>query len=107
MMIIICSTEHTIAAANNATNVTLMGDDYTPGRFLPHSLCFGDISQQETYYIIPVSLCAQDFTSMHACIESMMWNFKTIVSGSIPQQDFWIYITIYNFFNNCMYILVL
>ena len=44
---------HNIAI--NDTNVTLMGADYVSGRFLPYSLCFGDITQQETYYIILVS----------------------------------------------------
>jgi hypothetical protein len=39
----------------NTTNGTLLGDSYIPGRFLPHSLCFGVITQQETYYIILVS----------------------------------------------------
>ena len=39
----------------NTTNISLAGADYIPGRFLPHSLCFGDITQQETYYIILVS----------------------------------------------------
>ena len=32
--------------------------NYIPGTFLPRSLCLGDITQQETYYIILVS--AQD-----------------------------------------------
>ena len=39
----------------NTTNISLTGADYIPGRFLPRSLCFGDISQQEAYYIILVS----------------------------------------------------
>ena len=47
-----------VSVTINTTNISLAGADYIPGRFLPHSLCFGDITQQETYYIILVS--AQD-----------------------------------------------
>ena len=39
----------------NTTNISLACADYVPGRFLPHSLCFGNITQRETYYIILVS----------------------------------------------------
>ena len=46
-----------VSVTINTTNISLgvAGADYIPGRFLPHSLCFGDITQQETYYIILVS----------------------------------------------------
>ena len=37
--------------------------NYIPGTFLPHSLCFGDITQQEIYYIILVS--TQDQSPFH------------------------------------------
>ena len=42
----------------NTTDDTLMGASYIPGRFVPNSLCFGDITQQETYYIILVRVQA-------------------------------------------------
>ena len=40
----------------NATNDMLRAN-YIPGRFVANSVCFGDITQQEMYYIILVSTC--------------------------------------------------
>ena len=39
-------------------DVTLNATDpsvFIPGEFEPHSVCFGDITQQESYYIFMVS----------------------------------------------------
>ena len=57
--------------AMNITNGTLLGaNNYVSGRFLPHSLCFGVVTQQETYYIILVSSSVQviyHLRPLHTC----------------------------------------
>ena len=56
--------------AINTTDDTLMGATYIPGRFIPYSICFGGITQQETYYIILVSVRASASTdSMNSILQ--------------------------------------
>lgn len=69
----------------NITNGTLLGaNNYVSGRFLPHSLCFGVVTQQETYYIILVSSSVQviyHLRPLHTCdIWGCLQNYYNILS---------------------------